>query len=74
MTTSEISDSLPDVTPEPFDLGISQAADIVGVHPDTIREWVDAGKLLAFITPGGHRRFRRSDVVALLPGDGPEAA
>lgn len=54
---------------EPFDLGITEAARIVGVHPDTVRSWVANGKLLAFITPGGHRRFRRSDVVALLPND-----
>jgi len=60
---------------EPFDLGITEAAQMVGVHPDTVRAWVDRGKLVALITPGGHRRFRRSDVLALLPADdGPEAA
>lgn len=62
---------------EPYDLGTSEAAALVGVHPDTVRSWVDGGKLLALITPGGHRRFRRSDVLALLPDqahDGPDAA
>ncbi len=59
---------------EPYDLGIGEAAALVGVHPDTVRSWVDRGKLVALITPGGHRRFRRSDVLALLPDDGPEAA
>lgn len=60
---------------EPYDLGISEAAALVGVHPDTVRSWVDKGKLVALVTPGGHRRFRRSDVEALLPNDhGGEAA
>lgn len=55
---------------EPFDLGITEAAQLVGVHPDTLRAWVDRGTLVALITPGGHRRFRRSDVLALLPDGG----
>lgn len=59
---------------EPFDLGISEAAALVGVHPDTVRSWVDKGQLVALITPGGHRRMRRSDVIALLPDDSPDEA
>lgn len=33
----------------------------------TVRRWSDAGKLAAIRTPGGQRRFRRSDIEALLP-------
>lgn len=53
-------------TPEPFDLSPADAGRLVGVHPETIKRWADRGKLPSFLTPGGHRRFRRSDVDALL--------
>lgn len=59
---------------EPYDLGISEAAAIVGVHPDTLRAWVAAGTITALVTPGGHRRFRRSDVMSLLPDHDPADA
>jgi excisionase family DNA binding protein len=40
---------------------------MLGVDPDTLRRWSDAGKIDVFTTPGGHRRFPRSAVEALLP-------
>lgn len=43
------------------------------VHPITVKEWADAGKLPAFKTPGGRWRFVREEIEALLP-DGGEAA
>jgi excisionase family DNA binding protein len=43
-------------------LNLSETADILGVHPATIRAWADQGKLPARRTPGGHRRFARADV------------
>ena len=36
------------------------------VDPKTVTRWAAAGRLPAIRTPGGHRRFRRSDVIALL--------
>ena len=39
---------------------------MLGVHPSTLRQWADAGKIPAVRTPGGHRRFAESDVRALL--------
>ena len=31
------------------------------VTPKTVREWIKAGKLNAILTPGGHRRIRKSE-------------
>jgi excisionase family DNA binding protein len=38
----------------------------LGVHPATVRQWSDEGKLATFRTPGGHRRFARNDIDRLL--------
>ena len=43
-------------------LSLSQAAEVLGVHPSTVRSWADQGSLPAQRTQGGHRRFRRTDV------------
>ena len=40
---------------------------LVFVHPKTVSRWASAGKIPSTRTPGGHRRFRHSDVEALLP-------
>lgn len=43
-----------------------EAAKVAHVSVITIRRAVEAGKLSPLRTPGGHFRFRRSDVDALL--------
>lgn len=43
-------------------LSLGEAADILGVHPSTVRHWADSGDLPSQRTPGGHRRFRRRDL------------
>jgi excisionase family DNA binding protein len=43
-------------------LNLSEAAELLGVHPSTVRQWADRGELPAQRTAGGHRRFRRDDV------------
>ncbi len=43
-------------------VSLGEAADIIGVHPATIRNWADSGELPFRRTPGGHRRFRRADL------------
>lgn len=55
-----------ETNPEPFNLAASDAAALLGVKPATIREYADAGVLPCRRLPGGHRRFRRSDVERLL--------
>jgi len=44
-------------------VSLRHAAEILGVHPATVRNWADKGELPARRTPGGHRRFLRSDLL-----------
>lgn len=41
------------------------------VDPKTVTRWARAGRLTSIRTPGGHRRFRKSEVHALLRGENP---
>src|SRR3989442_8722501 len=52
-------------------LTLGQAAKSLGVAQSTIRKWSDRGRAPAFYTPGGHRRYRRSDLDAFLERSGP---
>src|SRR5881628_1911493 len=52
-------------------LTLGQAARFLGVAQSTIRKWSDVGRVPAFYTPGGHRRYRRSDLDAFLERSGP---
>jgi excisionase family DNA binding protein len=47
-------------------LTLGQAATYLGVAQSTVRKWSDGGRLPAFYTPGGHRRFRRGDLDSFL--------
>jgi excisionase family DNA binding protein len=49
-------------------LTLGQAASYLGVAQSTVRKWSDGGRLPAFYTPGGHRRFRRRDLDSFLAG------
>ena len=44
-------------------VSLREAAALLGVHPATVRSWADKGELPSRRTPGGHRRFRRSDLL-----------
>ncbi len=44
-------------------VSLRQAAELLGVHPATVRNWADKGDLASRRTPGGHRRFRKSDLL-----------
>lgn len=48
-------------------ISVHEASVLIGVSPATLRRWSDAGEIRAFTTPGGHRRFARSAILALLP-------
>jgi excisionase family DNA binding protein len=56
---------------EPDWLTLGQAAKFLGVAQSTIRKWSDQGRVPAFYTPGGHRRYRRADLEAFLERSGP---
>lgn len=45
---------------------LSEASAVLGVHPITLRAWVDTGMVRAYRTPGGHRRFRRNELQEFL--------
>ncbi len=48
-------------------LRISEAAEYLGVPPNTLRNWENAGKIVAQRHPvNGYRLFRRDDLDALL--------
>lgn len=54
----------PPASYEPL-LTLREAAARLGVHPATLRRWADQGDVLVVITPGGHRRFARTEVERL---------
>src|SRR5512142_2872137 len=56
---------------EPDWLTLGQAAKFLGVAQSTIRKWSDQGRVPAFYTPGGHRRYRRTDLESFLERSGP---
>jgi excisionase family DNA binding protein len=58
-------------TNEPDWLTLGQAAKYLGVAQSTIRKWSDQGRVPAFYTPGGHRRYRRRDLDTFLERSGP---
>ena len=45
-----------------------EVAQLFRVDPKTVTRWASAGRLGSIRTPGGHRRFRESEVRALLTG------
>jgi excisionase family DNA binding protein len=44
----------------------AEVAALFRVDPKTVTRWAATGRLRSLRTPGGHRRFRESDVRALL--------
>lgn len=44
----------------------SEVATLFRVDPKTVTRWATAGRIGSIRTPGGHRRFRESEVKALL--------
>ena len=55
---------------QPEWLTLGQAAKYLGVAQSTMRKWSDVGRVSAFYTPGGHRRYRRSDLDQFLDRSG----
>ncbi|MGQ0577028.1 MAG: BldC family transcriptional regulator [Pseudonocardia sp.] len=43
-----------------------QVAGLFAVDPRTVTRWAAAGRIGSLRTPGGHRRFRESEVRRLL--------
>jgi excisionase family DNA binding protein len=47
-------------------LSSSEASEFLGVHPTTLRRWSDAGAVPCYRTPGGHRRFRATELATWM--------
>ena len=45
---------------------IGKASLVLGVSETTLRQWTDEGKIKAFVTPGGHRRYNRVELKKIL--------
>jgi excisionase family DNA binding protein len=43
-------------------LSLGDVAEILGIHPSTVRKWSDQGVLPVHRTQGGHRRYLRSEM------------
>ena len=43
-----------------------EVALMFGVDPKTVARWANAGLIGSIRTPGGHRRFRQSEVTTFL--------
>ena len=57
--------------PHPIDatLTVTRAARVLGVHPNTVRAWSDAGRLRYYrINPRGDRRYRIGDLNRFMAG------
>lgn len=44
-------------------VSLQRAAELLGVHPATVRNWADKGELPSRRTPGGHRRFSKDEIL-----------
>ena len=44
----------------------SEVASLFSVDPKTVTRWAKSGKLTSIRTLGGHRRYKESEVKALL--------
>lgn len=49
----------------------AEVAALFRVDPKTVTRWAKAGKLSSIRTLGGHRRYRASEVQALLQSQSP---
>lgn len=51
-------------------ISLRKAANILGVHPATVRNWADKGELTSRRTAGGHRRFNRNELMNYAQSQG----
>lgn len=53
------------ITPDQL-LTSTQVGNLLQVNPSSVKKWVNDGHIVAFRTPGGHRRIRAADLVVFL--------
>jgi excisionase family DNA binding protein len=47
-------------------ISIHEASQMLGVSEVALRQWTDEGRIKAFVTPGGHRRYSRIELKKLV--------
>lgn len=60
-SATSVRDTEPLLTP-------AEVASMFRVDPKTVTRWAKSGKLASIRTLGGHRRYRETEVKALLEG------
>ena len=50
-------------------MSLGEVCRALEINEATLRQWADRGRLPVYRTPGGHRRFLREDVEALMHGN-----
>lgn len=72
-----LTDRMPPASADDPAVTTRDAAELLGVSVSTAQKWIEGGAIASWKTPGGHRRMRRSAVLALLeermapPGESP---
>jgi excisionase family DNA binding protein len=66
MSQSSFSNSPLSISGQENLLTPSEVAALFRVDPKTVTRWAKAGKLTSIRTLGGHRRYKESEVKALL--------
>jgi excisionase family DNA binding protein len=69
MTDPTIEEQHDDLVPDGGWLSIREACAFLGVDQSTLRRWTNDGRVPVFKTPGGHRRYAREDLRALVVGN-----
>ncbi|MEZ4506567.1 MAG: helix-turn-helix domain-containing protein [Thermomicrobiales bacterium] len=68
MSTQPTDENL-EIVPAGGWLSIREACAFLGVDQSTLRRWTNDGRVPVFKTPGGHRRYAREDLRALVVGN-----
>jgi excisionase family DNA binding protein len=68
MSSSPTDDQV-EIVPAGGWLSIREACAFLGVDQSTLRRWTNDGRVPVFKTPGGHRRYSREDLRALVVGN-----
>ncbi len=64
----DVTKRMATVAPRDRLLTPGEVAQLFRVDPKTVTRWAAAGRISSIRTPGGHRRFRETEVRALLSG------
>lgn len=73
MSANHAADAGRSLQPRPATFRIGEAARLLGVSTDTVRRWIDSGKLSAQQTDGGRRAIDGAELARFAAGIAPPA-